>query len=218
MKDKENRDKLRELPGVDTVLKQKNIVELILRYGHELVTYVIREVIDDVRKVILKGKQTPDIEQIAEMICEKVKTFSYPSLKKIINATGIVIHTNLGRAPMGKKVLEEVKDIIPGYSNLEFDLKKGSRGQRNEHVVSLLRFITGAEDALVVNNNAAGIILALNTFAKNREVIISRGELIEIGGSFRIPDIMAASGAKMVEVGTTNKTHLSDYEKAIKKK
>lgn len=217
MKDKENRDKLRKLPGVDTVLNQKRIIELISRYGHELVAYVIREVIDDVRKEILKGKKTPGIEQIAEMVCEKVKTFSYPSLKRVINATGVVIHTNLGRAPMGKKVLEEVKDIILGYSNLEFDLKKGSRGQRNEHVVSLLRFITGAEDALVVNNNAAGIILALNTFAKNRDVIISRGELIEIGGSFRIPDIMAASGAKMVEVGTTNKTHLSDYEKAIKK-
>jgi len=202
---------------VDTVLKQNNIIELISRYGHELVTYMIRDVIDDVRKGILKGKEATGIEQIAEMVCEKVNTFSHPSLKRVINATGVVLHTNLGRAPMGKKVLDEVKDIILGYSNLEFNLKKGSRGQRNEHVASLLRFITGAEDVLVVNNNAAGIILALNTFAKNREVIISRGELIEIGDSFRIPDIMAASGAKMVDVGTTNKTHLSDYEKAINK-
>jgi L-seryl-tRNA(Ser) seleniumtransferase len=215
MKGKENSDKRSELPGVDTVLKQKNIIELVSRHGHELVTYVIRDVIDDVRKDMLTGKKAPGIEPIAKMVCEKVKTFSYPSLKRVINATGVVLHTNLGRAPLGQKVLEELKDIILGYSNLEFNLKKASRGERNEHVVSLLRFITGAEDALVVNNNAAAIILALNTFAKDREVIISRGELIEIGGSFRIPEIMAASGAKMVEVGTTNMTHLADYEKAI---
>jgi L-seryl-tRNA(Ser) seleniumtransferase len=215
MKGKENSDKRRELPGVDTVLEQKSIIELVSRHGHELVAYVVRDVIGDVRKDMLTDKEAPGIESIAKMVCEKVKTFSSPSLKRVINATGVVLHTNLGRAPLGQKVLEELKDIIPGYSNLEFNLKKASRGERNEHVVSLLRFITGAEDALVVNNNAAGIILALNTFAKDREVIISRGELIEIGGSFRIPEIMAASGAKMVEVGTTNKTHLADYEKAI---
>jgi L-seryl-tRNA(Ser) seleniumtransferase len=218
MKDKENRensDRRRELPGVDTVLKQENIIGLVSRHGHELVAYVIRDVIDEIRTDMLTGKQAPGIEQIAETVCEKIKVFSSPTLKRVVNATGVVLHTNLGRAPLGEKVLEELKDIIRGYSNLEFNLKKASRGQRNDHVVSLLRFITGAEDAVVVNNNAAAIILALNTLAKNREVIISRGELIEIGGSFRIPEIMAASGAKMVEVGTTNKTHLADYEKAI---
>ncbi len=135
----------------------------------------------------------------------------------MINCTGIVLHTNLGRALLGDHVLEELKPIISNYSNLEFDLNTGHRGQRNSHISELMKFVTQAEDAVVVNNNAAAIMLILKTFAEGKEVIISRGELIEIGGSFRIPEIMSASGCKMIEVGATNRTKLSDYERAITK-
>ena len=136
-------------------------------------------------------------------------------LKPVINATGIILHTNLGRAPLGKEMIDEIAKVADGYCNLEFDIAKARRGDRNVHVREILKSITTAEDALVVNNNAAGIILTLNALALGRDVIVSRGELIEIGGSFRIPEIMAASGARMVEVGSTNKTRLSDYEDAI---
>ena len=135
----------------------------------------------------------------------------------MINGTGIVLHTNLGRALLGDHVLEELKPIVSNYSNLEFDLKTGRRGQRNSHISELMKFVTQAEDAVVVNNNAAAVMLILKTFAEGKEVIISRGELIEIGGSFRIPEIIKASGCKMIEVGATNRTKLSDYENAITK-
>ncbi|MGD2089317.1 MAG: L-seryl-tRNA(Sec) selenium transferase [Candidatus Aminicenantes bacterium] len=206
---------LRKLPGVDLVLEQADIKPLISRHGHELVTFAIREVISNARKDILAGKKVPGMEQVVSRVREIVNSIFYPSLKPVINATGIVLHTNLGRAPMGEKVLEDMEDIIAGYSNVEFDLEQAARGKRDDHVVSLLKYVTGAEDAVVVNNNAAGLMLALHTLAKDREVIISRGELIEIGGSFRLPEIMTASGARMKEVGTTNKTHYPDYENAI---
>jgi L-seryl-tRNA(Ser) seleniumtransferase len=206
---------LRKLPGVDLVLEQADIKPLISKHGHELVTFAIREVISNARKDILAGKKVMGMEQIVSRVREKVNSIFYPSLKPVINATGVVLHTNLGRAPLGEKVLEDIEDIIAGYSNVEFDLEKAVRGKRDDHVVSLLKYVTGAEDALVVNNNAAGLMLALHTLAKDREVIISRGELIEIGGSFRLPEIMAASGSLMKEVGTTNKTHYPDYENAI---
>lgn len=212
---KKDQTKLRQLPGVDVIIKQQEIASLTSKYGHELVIQITRQIIDDIRSEILKGKKVPGIQQICEEVLNLTDKLTTPSLKKVINATGIIIHTNLGRAPLGEKVLEDLKDIILGYSNLEYDLSKGSRGERNRHILSLLKLITGAEDAIVVNNNAAGIILSLNILARDKEVIISRGELIEIGGSFRIPEIMAASGAKMTEVGTTNKTHLSDYADAI---
>lgn len=206
---------LRKLPGVHLVLEQPDIKPLISKNGHELVTFAIREVISKARKDILANKKVIGMEQIIFQVHEKVNSIFYPSLKPIINATGIVLHTNLGRAPLGEKVLKDMEDIIAGYSNVEFDLEKAARGKREDHVVSLLKYITGAEDAVVVNNNAAGLMLALHTLAKDREVIISRGELIEIGGSFRLPEIMITSGARMKEVGTTNKTHFSDYENAI---
>ena len=215
MNAKETKKKLRQLPGVDVVIEDDKVKKMLLSYGRELVIHMIREEVSESRNKIIQGGPVPDIEHIVARVEETVKIISSPSLKRVINATGIVIHTNLGRAPLGEKAFEDLKEIILGYSNLEFNLKKGTRGRRSEHVVSLLKFITGAEDAVVVNNNAAGIILVLNTLANGKEVIISRGELIEIGGSFRIPEIMAASGAKMVEVGTTNKTHLTDYDKAI---
>ncbi len=138
-----------------------------------------------------------------------------PSLVPVVNATGVILHTNLGRAVLGDRVLADMTGIARGYSNIEFELESGVRGDRHGHVAMLLRFLTGAQDVLVVNNNAAAIVLALSTLARRRDVVISRGELIEIGGEFRIPDIMAASGCRMVEVGTTNRTRISDYEKAI---
>ncbi len=137
------------------------------------------------------------------------------SLRAVLNATGVILHTNLGRAPLGASVIAEIAEVVAGYSNLEYDLDAGRRGHRGVHIRELLRVLTGAEDALVVNNNAAAVMLVLNTLAPGREVIVSRGELVEIGGSFRIPEIMAASGARMVEVGTTNRTRLEDYEEAI---
>jgi len=151
------------------------------------------------------------------MVAAGICSITTPSLRPVINATGVVLHTNLGRAVLGEAVLNGMAGIIAGYSNIEFDTATGRRGDRNKHVSSLLCFLTGAEDALVVNNNAAGIVLALSTLAAGREVIVSRGELIEIGGEFRVPDIMAAAGCRMVEVGTTNRTRIADYEKAISK-
>ncbi len=206
-----------KIPAVGTVINLPEIKPYIASYGRDLVTYALRKVINDFRTSSPKGSSL-EIRDIESGISELLEKITQPSLKPLINATGVALHTNLGRAPLGTKVLEDLSDIVTGYSNVEFNLKGGCRGHRNEHVAELIRYITGAEDAIVVNNNAAAIILTLHTFARNKEIIISRGELIEIGGSFRIPDIIGASGAKMVEVGTTNKTRLSDYEKAISKK
>ncbi|KQC08861.1 MAG: hypothetical protein APR54_00400 [Candidatus Cloacimonas sp. SDB] len=211
----EIQNKLRSLPAVDKLLTNEQIQKLTEKYGVSLVTFSIRETLEDARKKILAGKKSKTLIQIVNEIEEKIKDITEPSLKPVINATGIVLHTNLSRAPLGLSIFRSMKSIIQGYSNLEFDLKTGKRGQRNDHIKNLLKYITSAEDAVVVNNNAAAVLLCLITFAKGKEVIISRGELIEIGGSFRIPDIMKSSGAKMVEVGTTNRTRLSDYENAI---
>ncbi len=206
---------LKKIPGVDKLLNLAEIKELEDFYGKELVTFSIRLILKKLRERVLNGKKADELEKILENIKFQISSIAEKSLKPMINATGIVLHTNLGRTPLGKEILKELEPVIAGYSNLEFDLKTGKRGQRNAHISSLIKFITKAEDAVVVNNNAAGVMLCLKTFAAEKEVIISRGELIEIGGSFRIPEIMAASGAKMVEVGATNRTRISDYEKAI---
>ena len=206
----------RKIPAVGTLINKPEIKPLIQTYGRELVTYSLRKVIDTFRAALPTGETAAlDIDTIVAEISALMEKITTPSLRPIINATGVILHTNLGRAPLGKKIQEDLKSIISGYSNVEFDLRGGCRGHRNEHVVELLRYLTGAEDVLLVNNNAAAIILILHTFAKGKEVIISRGELIEIGGSFRIPEIMRAGGVKMIEVGTTNKTRLSDYEEAL---
>jgi len=203
------------LPGVDRLLASPEVQPLIAVHGRQLVTHCIRNTINHFRERISLGISPPDQHEIITMIGTLLHLHGSRHLKRVINATGIIIHTNLGRAPFGKQMLEDSFEVLQGYNNLEFDLETGSRGHRNNHARELLRFLTGAEEVLVVNNAAAAVMLTLRTFARNREVIVSRGELIEIGGSFRIPDIMEASDCHMVEVGTTNKTRLSDFERAI---
>ncbi len=209
------KEEMQKIPGVDKLLNNNEIKELIGLYGPELVTFSIRKTLDKIRKAILAGEKVVDLEEILSQIKFILRSIGDKSLIEVINGTGIVLHTNLGRAILGDHVLEELKPIVSNYSNLEFNLKTGRRGQRNSHISELMKFVTQAEDAVVVNNNAAAVMLILKTFAEGKEVIISRGELIEIGGSFRIPEIMKASGCKMIEVGATNRTKLSDYEKAI---
>jgi len=206
------------LPAVGKLLQSAEVKALIGVHGKELILFSLRRVLDHYRMAMAKGATPPDHKEFLETVHSFLARTGARSLKKVVNATGVVIHTNLGRAPLGTAMLKESFDLLTGYNNLEFDLQTGQRGDRNVHAAELLKFLTGAEDVVVVNNNAAAVMLVLRAFAKGREVPVSRGELIEIGGSFRIPDIMAASDCKMVEVGTTNKTRLSDYSKAISKK
>lgn len=206
---------LRHIPAVDKLLAEPSLSQLISTYGADLVTYCTRLVLHSVRASVKSGGEVPASGEIITTIEKEVLKTGMTGFKKVINATGVLINTNLGRAPFGREIIAEVSSVLAGYNNLEFDLERGERGSRNAHLANLLRYLTGAEDVLVVNNNAAAVILVLRSLAKNREVIVSRGELIEIGGSFRLPDIMAASDCIMKEVGTTNKTRLSDYEKSI---
>ncbi len=208
-------DGLKRLPGVDKILNLPEIKKLKLTYNEQLVKHAVRSTIDSLRQQALNAKPVPSITDILEQIKSELSSLTEKSLRNVINATGVIIHTNLGRAPFSDELVKETSAILTGYNNLEFDLSKGERGSRNKHLYSVLKYLTGAEDVLVVNNNAAALMLILRTFAKNKGVIVSRGELIEIGGSFRLPDIMAASDCRMIEVGTTNKTGITDYEKAI---
>jgi L-seryl-tRNA(Ser) seleniumtransferase len=209
---------LRNLPGVDKLLLLPEIKEMISRHHEDLVKYAIRATLSHFRQQALESESMPELSAILEQIRFRVLKLTAKSLKNVINATGVVVHTNLGRVPYSDEIINEAFETLKGYNNLEFDLEKGERGSRNTHLSELLKYLTGAEDVLVVNNNAAALMLVLRSFSKGKEVIVSRGELIEIGGSFRLPDIMAASDCKMVEVGTTNKTRISDYEKAITSK
>jgi len=208
-------EELKRLPAVDKVLYLPELQELIKQFNKSLVTHSVRATIDDFRQEILNGQSAPELSEIIKKIRSTSLKIGQKSLKPVINASGIIIHTNLGRSPYGKDLLEDVFDTLKAYNNLEFNLAKGSRGQRTDHASEILKYLTGAEDVVVVNNNAAAVMFILRTLAKHKEVIVSRGELIEIGGSFRIPDIMAASDCKMVEVGATNKTKINDYESAI---
>jgi L-seryl-tRNA(Ser) seleniumtransferase len=207
---------LSQLPSVDELLKSEQGTAWLAAYPRRFVLQGIREALDERRRDILKGLSPDFSGEVlnADIECAISRLSSY-SLIPLINATGIVIHTNLGRSILSNKALENIIRVSESYSNLEYDLEKGKRGKRYTHIKRILREVTGAEDALIVNNNAAAVLLCLNTLAKGKEVIVSRGELVEIGGSFRIPDVMAASGAILREVGTTNKTHLFDYERAL---
>jgi L-seryl-tRNA(Ser) seleniumtransferase len=207
---------LSNLPSVDEVLKSGQGIEWLKSHPRRYVLAAVREGIDLRRKEIMEGTTADvSVESMVPDIAARVANRSSLSLRPVINATGIVIHTNLGRSILSERVMENVTRVATRYSNLEYDLGAGKRGKRYTHLKRLLREITGAEDGLAVNNNAAAVLLCLSALAKGREVIVSRGELVEIGGSFRVPDVMALSGAVLREVGTTNKTHLRDYEHAL---
>ncbi len=205
----------RRLPAIGRLVNLDDGKRLVAAYGRELTTHALREAVERARRRCSSGEALPDESSLIAEAADIARAIAAPSLRRVINATGVLLHTNLGRAPLGERLSREIAPVIAGYSNVEFDLGTGSRGHRNDHVRDLLRYLTGAEDALVVNNNAAAVILILHHLAAGGEAVVSRGELIEIGGSFRIPDIMRAGGALMVEVGTTNKTRLSDYAEAI---
>ena len=203
---------LRELPSVDELAGSPGLEALVELHGRPLVVAAARVALERAREDVKAGFPAGDL--VARTAGE-VEARQRPSLQRVLNATGVVVHTNLGRAPLAEAALARVHEIAVGYSNLEYDVEAGSRGSRQDHVAALLRELTGAEAALVVNNNAAAVLLALAALAERREVIVSRGELIEIGDGFRIPDVLARSGALLVEVGTTNRTRLADYERAV---
>jgi L-seryl-tRNA(Ser) seleniumtransferase len=202
-------ESLRGLPSVERLASQ------LTGATHPLAVAAAREAIDAAREAVLAGEPPPDHEEIAATAGARLSRLATPSLQGVINATGVVLHTNLGRAPLAPAAVAQVAAVAAGYSNLEYDLESGGRGSRGEHVEGLLRELSGAEAALAVNNNAAAVMLALAALAGDGEVLVSRGELVEIGGSFRIPEILAHSGATLVEVGTTNRTRLADYAAAI---
>lgn len=205
---------LRQLPSVDAVLARADVGRLIEQRPRELVADGTRRAIEARRAELLAGR-TARTEVDAADVLAAIEQWTQPILRTVINATGILLHTNLGRAPLAAQAIERLSAIGAGYSNLELDLSTGRRGSRMDAVRGILLERTGAEAALVVNNNAAAVYLILRVLAAGREVLVSRGELVEIGGSFRIPDVMAASGAVLREVGTTNRTRLADYERAI---
>lgn len=209
----------RSIPKVDVLLENQAIQEMIERYSRDSVMEAIRAEMDNLRAFIggcdEEDKAQEQIALLISHIEDAVEKMHTPNMKKVINGTGTILHTNLGRAPISREHMKKAFDIVTGYSNLEYNLEEGRRGERYSHFEKLLCKITGAEAAMAVNNNASSVLLILSSLAKGGEVIVSRGELIEIGGKFRIPDVMTQSGATLVEVGTTNKTHVSDYEENI---
>lgn len=211
----ETRAALRGLPRVDDLLAADEVAGALGDAPRSFATGALRATLDAERARILAGEAPRTREELLGACASAVGRAVLPHLRCAVNATGVVIHTNLGRAPVSPHVAAHIADVASHYDTLEFDVSTCKRGSRHDHVRELLCELTGAQDAAVVNNNAAAVMLVLSELARGREVIVSRGELIEIGGSFRIPDIMALSGAKMVEVGTTNKTHLADFERAI---
>ncbi len=226
---------LRSLPSIDRLLTSRAVAEVADSLGRDRARDLLREITDELREEIVsghlsfvlcplseteetndEGQMTTDmIAEIEKRLARRAERAARPSLRRVINATGVIIHTNLGRAPLARPAIEAVSEIAASYSNLEYDLDRGERGKRESHCQELLARLTASEAATVANNNAAAVLLVLNTLAEGGEVIVSRGELIEIGGSFRIPDVMEKSGARLREVGTTNRTRIEDYERAI---
>jgi L-seryl-tRNA(Ser) seleniumtransferase len=208
---------MQEIPKVDRILGWPEICALLAEYPRPEVLVAVRTVLEQFREQVKSNGDDVSLEpgRISAQVSAALASRSRPSLRTVINGSGVVVHTNLGRSPLADEAEEAIHTVSAGYSNLEFDLETGERGSRNTHVEGLICEMTGAEAALVVNNNAAAVVLSLLSLAQGREVIVSRGELVEIGGSFRIPDVMRQSGAKMVEVGTTNRTHLRDFSNAI---
>ena len=206
---------LRKLPSVHNLLQHNEVAQLASVHSHELVVQAIRTELEAARQQVLAGENAPSTGALIQRMTVRLSTALRPSLQPVINATGVIIHTNLGRALLSQRARHAMLQAASLYSNLEYDLDAGQRGSRYVHAANLLCRLSGAEAAVVVNNNAGAVILALTALAKGREVIISRSQLIEIGGGFRIPEIMAQSGAQLVEVGTTNRTYSRDYEQAI---
>ncbi|MDU7904824.1 MAG: L-seryl-tRNA(Sec) selenium transferase, partial [Peptostreptococcaceae bacterium] len=215
------RELFAQLPSVDEMLNQEMIINALNEYPRNILLEGIRESIEEKRREIVELKEENfdkfdiTIDEVVRNTINKCNLKYSLSLKKVINATGTVLHTNLGRSLLSESIKDELWEAASRYSNLEYDIDKGQRGSRYTHLTDTIKRLTGAEDVLVVNNNAAAVLLVLSTMAKGGEAIVSRGELVEVGGSFRIPSIMALSGADLVEVGSTNKTHLKDYEEAI---
>ena len=206
-------NKLRQLPGIDFLLKHTKLIDLADAYSHNIVVEAARAELDSVRQGVLKqDKDIPAEAELLQAIVARAEAIVKPTLQTVINATGVVVHTNLGRALLSQRARRAMDEAAKAYSNLEYDLDRGARGSRYHHAEALLCRLTGAEAAVVVNNNAAALVLSLTVLAQGREVLISRGQLIEIGGGFRIPDIMRQSGATLVEVGATNRTYIRDYE------
>ena len=210
-----DQNQLRLLPSVDELLQSSSGSGLITHYSRNLTLRAVRAAIAQARFDILNGSACPSAEQLLGAAEQTLRREQQPQLRSVINATGVIINTNLGRSPLSQEALQAIQQVAGGYSNLEYDLEAGRRGSRHAHVAALLRELTGAEAALVTNNNAAAVLLALSTLAMGREVIISRGQLVEIGGGFRVPDVLRQSGCLLVEVGTTNRTRIGDYEAAL---
>ena len=206
----------RHLPSVDRILDDERIRRLAESYPHERLLRLARQQLEVERRAITAGRQhVSSLEEIVEAVVACLRALEKPSLRPVVNASGVILHTNLGRASLSVESIAAMNTVAGSYSNLEFDLESGTRGSRNIHIEELLCQLTGAETALVVNNNAAAVLLVLTALAKRKEVIVSRGQAVEIGGGFRIPDVMRQSGARLVEVGTTNCTYARDYEQAI---
>jgi L-seryl-tRNA(Ser) seleniumtransferase len=208
-------NKYRSLPSVDKLLSDSKIKQLGDTYPHDLLVDLIRQRLEQERASIARGASSSSLDEIVESIRARANALASPRPRYLINASGVILHTNLGRAPLSKETIAAMEVASKGYCDLEFDLDSGTRGSRNTHVEQLLCQLTGAEAALVVNNNASAVLLGLTALAKKKEVIVSRGQSVEIGGGFRIPEVMKQSGAKLVEVGTTNCTYAHDFEQAI---
>lgn len=208
---------LSQIPAINKILLLDEIKELINTYTEVAVKSAIKQYIEEVKQAILNEElaEVPSLSKIVGEVEKIVEKEDKNSLRRVINATGTILHTNLGRSLLSEKIKENIESVAFNYSNLEFDIDNKKRGSRYVHLIDIIKKLTGAEDVLVVNNNAAAVLLTLNTLVKDQEIIVSRGELVEIGGAFRIPEIIKLSGGVPVEVGTTNKTHLKDYENAI---
>ena len=203
---------LKNIPKIDKFIKHKEFQE----FSTSLITQISKDIITKLRNDILNKKVDSIVEtDLIKAVLNEYKILTSPSLQSVINATGIIVHTNLGRSLINEESFNKAMKIATSYNNLEYDLDKGKRGERYSHIVKTLQALTGCEDAIVVNNNASAVFLILNTFSQKKETVVSRGELVEIGGSFRVPEVMSQSGAILKEIGTTNKTHPRDYENAI---
>jgi len=208
-------DRLRQLPSVDRLLGESIVEQLLPFYGRRLVVTALRETLEQVREEVRGGANPPSQEALAARAATYLRDHLAPTLRPVINAAGVIIHTNLGRAPLSAAARAAIDAVSGGYSNLEYDLPAGQRGHRTVHAEQMLCELIGAEAALVVNNNAGAVLLALTGLAQGRGALISRGQLVEIGGGFRVPDVMAQSGVRLIEVGTTNRTHRRDYERGL---